>query len=92
MITGDKYSYLALAKTDSGWRLERWLGNKDQEQDELASAVELDANRVYLRVEVEEQAVCTFSYSLDGEHFQVLGSKFQAVKGADRLQDWLVQL
>ena len=81
VITGDKYSYLALAKTDSGWRLERWLGNKDQEQDELASAVELDANRVYLRVEVEEQAVCTFSYSLDGEHFQVLGSKFQAVKG-----------
>lgn len=81
VITGNNYSYLALVKLDACWRLERWLGSKDQKHDQLEAAVELDTNTVYLRVAVDEPAVCTFSYSLDNHHFHGLGSKFEAVKG-----------
>jgi len=81
VVTGNSYAYLALAQSGSGWRLEKWLGNKEQDQDQLEKAVELGSNTVYLRVAVSEPAVCTFSYSLDNQQFHVLGSQFQAVKG-----------
>lgn len=80
-VTGNAYCYLSLRKGDTSWRLEKWLGSKDQEKDRLESAVEVNTNTVYLRVAVKESAVCTFSYSLDNQHFQQLGSPFQAVKG-----------
>ncbi len=38
----------------------------------------------YLRVEIKEDCVCTFSYSFDGEKYSVLGNEFKAVEG-----DWI---
>lgn len=81
IVTGDKYSYLSLRKSGSGWTLERWVGHKDQDEDQLTASVDLDTNTVYLRVEVKEPAVCTFTYSLDGREYVKLGDELHAVKG-----------
>lgn len=85
-MTGDKYSYLSLRKSGSGWTLERWVGHKDQDEDQLTASVDLDTNTVYLRVEVKEPAVCTFTYSLDGREYVKLGMNSTPLKDAGLAQ------
>ncbi|WGQ10353.1 glycoside hydrolase 43 family protein [Pedobacter gandavensis] len=41
----------------------------------------VQAEDVYLRVQVKEGAVCTFSYSLDGKDFKAIPGSFQAEEG-----------
>ena len=44
-------------------------------------AVPLKSNTFYLRVRVSKDAVCNFSYSVDGTSFSPLGEPFNARKG-----------
>ena len=41
----------------------------------------LTGNNFYLRVRVEEEALCNFSYSVDGKTFSPLGESFSARQG-----------
>ena len=47
----------------------------------ISETVGLNKPEVFLKANVGEGAVCTFSYSTDGEKYLPLGRKFQAVKG-----------
>jgi beta-xylosidase len=47
----------------------------------ISETVGLNKPEVFLKATVGEGAVCTFSYSTDGEKYLPLGRKFQAVKG-----------
>ncbi|WP_133272426.1 glycoside hydrolase family 43 protein [Hymenobacter radiodurans] len=58
--------------------------NADKLAPEKATAppVEVPANKpIYLRVAVRDGAKCQFSYSLDGQQFQPIGTEFQAREG-----------
>lgn len=58
--------------------------NADKLAPETTTAppVTVPANQpIYLRVAVREGAKCQFSYSLDGQQFQPIGTEFQAREG-----------
>ena len=42
---------------------------------------EIDSNEIYLRVAVGNDAVCTFSFSIDGKTFKTVGVPFKAREG-----------
>jgi len=82
-VMGRDYSYLAVARTSAGLRIVRvncFDAAKNGAELE-ARGVELKATAVYLRVSVADDAVCQFSYSLDGKRFESLGDKFKAQPG-----------
>jgi len=83
VVMGRDYSYLAVVRTSAGLRVVRvncFDAPKNTAEIELGG-VELKARSVYLRVSVGDDAVCQFSYSLDGEWFESLGDKFKAQPG-----------
>jgi len=87
LIMGMDYAYISLV--NQGGKLyfsQATCQNADKQATETTSApVEVPgaaANQpLYLRVAVQEGAKCQFSYSLDGQQFQPLGSVFQAREG-----------
>ena len=83
LVMGRDYSYLAVARTSAGLRIVRvncFDAAKNGAELE-AGGVELKATAAYLRVSVADDAVCQFSYSLDGKRFELLGDKFKAQPG-----------
>lgn len=83
LIMGQSYSYLAVEKTQSGYRLIKMLcrnaAKKDKENEQGSADYEGDS--ILLRVVVSEDAVCNFSYSRDGEEFTSIGAPFTARAG-----------
>ncbi len=83
IIMGFSYANLAIEKTADGFLLsQNECKNADKGSVEKQNAtVKLPNGEVYLRVKVEKDALCTFSYSLDGKKFETFGSKFTAKSG-----------
>jgi len=82
-ISGLDYSYIALVNTKEGMKLSQFTGTirEEREEQEIASTgLDLQGN-IFLRVSVGEGAICSFSYSLDGEEFYPFGNEFKAHKG-----------
>ena len=83
VVMGMNYALLSLENTDKGLILSQ---NECLQADKGGvekpdSSVNLNGNTVYLRVKVQPNADCTFSYSMDGEKFQTLGKTFTAKEG-----------
>lgn len=84
VVMGFSYANLAIEKSADGFVLSQNecidANNKNSVEKQNAT-VKLPSNEVYLRVKVEKNALCTFSYSLDGKKFETLGSKYTAKSG-----------
>jgi hypothetical protein len=83
VMMGMDYSYIAIVRTENGLRLERTVcvdAPKGDEETEEAG-IDLDDGVLYLRITVGPDAVCHFSYSSDGVHFNDLGDSFKAREG-----------
>lgn len=52
-------------------------GNKETESE----SIELKEKTFYLGVKVEKEAVCKFSFSMDGKTFTPIGHSFKAKEG-----------
>lgn len=83
LVTGYDYALLSLESTGGGFVLSQneCMGANRDASETVNEAVNIDRATVYLRVRVEEGAVCTFSYSLDGRRFTPLGKPFRAIEG-----------
>jgi beta-xylosidase len=83
MVFGEEYAFLSIYKTTQGLRLGQFIGKlSDQIRvEEEIVGIDLENQPVYLRVCVEAEAVCTFSYSINGTEFLLIGDKFQAQPG-----------
>lgn len=46
-----------------------------------AAGLTTDASTVWFRVKVDENATCSYSYSIDGEAYEPLGERYSAQKG-----------
>jgi beta-xylosidase len=83
VMMGMDYSYLAVVRTDEGFRLEKTdckdanAGNQELEDEGL----NINSGVVHLRVTVDAEANCQFSFSGDGRKFMTLGGKFKARQG-----------
>jgi hypothetical protein len=51
------------------------------DQTELQDSVMLDKEVCYLRVQIDDQALCRFFYSTDNKDFHLLGPDFTATQG-----------
>ncbi len=83
IIMGETYSYIALSKTEKGYKISLCEGDNKTcggNPREIASAP-LNTNTVYFKVSVEDNAVCRFYYSQDGKEYSHLGTEFKAKKG-----------
>lgn len=89
VVTGRSYSTIELNYDGGALSLVRRdciNANKGAEERILASEVldKQDFNTVWVRVKVEKDCICTFSYSLDGRRFKTLGPEFTGREG-----DWI---
>jgi len=83
VMFGMDYAYLAVERSASGLRLTRVTckdarGGKAEIEEATAP---LSGDQVFLRVTVRPEAVCSFSYSADGDTFVPIGPEFTAVEG-----------
>lgn len=78
--TGDDYATLRVSRSNGTTTLVYGERHKANEKGALniLNSTSVDADHVYLRMNVEPGAICSFSYSLDGENFVTLGENFQA--------------
>jgi beta-xylosidase len=83
VMFGMDYAYLSVERTSGGLQVRRVTckdarGGKGEIEE---AAVPLSGEEVILRVSVRPEAVCSFSYSTDGEKFTPIGNEFTAVEG-----------
>jgi len=83
LVMGQEWAFLALTKMKDGLQLGMFTGTYFQGYDKTQQIDSADLNQdtCYLKVHVDNQAVCTFSYSLTGDDYQTIGKKFTATKG-----------
>ena len=83
LIMGRKWAYLAMTKTDEGLKLSMCTGTYERDNDATQEIEEINLkhNDCYLKVKVDDNAVCSFYYSLKGNDFIPIGNSFKAVVG-----------
>ncbi len=83
VIMGKECAFIALTKTEAGIELGMYTGSYFQGYDktEKIEFVPMKNNSCILRVDVNENKICNFSYSLDGTVFKPIGSEFTATPG-----------
>ncbi len=80
VVLGLEYAGLFASRVDEGVQLVQLSGGQNkQEQQHAKVAVKQD--ELWLRVDVRPEALCRFSYSTDGQHFEPLGAEFTAKPG-----------
>lgn len=83
VMMGRDYSYIAISRAPTGIRivhvtcLEAAKGTPEKQD----GVVDLHLRPVFLRINVTGEGVCQFSYSTDGQKFELLGDKFAARQG-----------
>lgn len=83
VIMGRKWAYLVLTKTKGGLQLGMFEGTYYQGYDKtkLIESADIEQETCYLKVHVDSNALCTFSYSLTGDDYKPTGKKFTATEG-----------
>lgn len=83
IVTGLDYAYLSVEKKSDGLYISQTVcQNADQGSRETQTAgLKLDVNTVWLRVRVEEDGVCNFSFSVNGKTYVPVGQQFRARQG-----------
>jgi len=83
-ITGNYYTYLCIEKQETGNNLVIYEGKKDDKKFLVPKplvTVPINTNTVWLKVSVGENAVCHYTYSVDGKTYTDIGSNYKAEKG-----------
>lgn len=83
IIMGHDYSYISIHKKEDTYTVSQIVCRNAEKKtpENIVSEILVKDNTLYLRVSVEKQAVCKFSYSTDRKKFIPLGESFQAKAG-----------
>ncbi|MFH1196300.1 MAG: glycoside hydrolase 43 family protein [bacterium] len=91
IVFGMDYGYLGLIKTETGFKVSHSIcKNADKGNSEVElEYVEVDNPLLYLRVDVKPEddgeiiprVLCSFSYSIDGKTFHLIGKEFIVREG-----------
>jgi beta-xylosidase len=83
VVMGEDYAALMVTCGANGFDVKRiTCGDAAQGNPEIVDATASGLkNPIWLRVSVEPEAMCIFSYSSNGKEFTVLGSPFSARAG-----------
>jgi len=83
VMMGMDYSYIAIVRTEDGYRLER-TSCKDAikgTEETNDSGTVLKTGMLFMRITVGADAMSQFSYSSDGRNFSEIGEPFKAREG-----------
>jgi beta-xylosidase len=83
LIMGQNYSYIGIRNEAKGLTVGQYIGNNSVcgGNPRLVAKSKTESHALYLKVNVNQQAICSFSYSRDGKEFTPLGRDFTAAKG-----------
>lgn len=83
VVMGRQWAFLALTKTKEDLQLGMFEGAYFQgcDKTKLIEAVDIKQNDCFLKVTVNDKAVCSFSYSLTGDNYKTIGEEFEAKPG-----------
>lgn len=84
IIMGRSYASLNFTKVNNGFELAQVVCNQaDKDKPEkVITKIFIQDKNIYLRVQVAApDAICTFSYSMDGKKFTPIGKPFTAAAG-----------
>ena len=83
IVMGWNYSHIALVKKADGFEIQQsvCIDAEKKNPETLVASKTIAQSKVYLRVWVKKDAMCTFSYSIDGAKFTPFGEPFKARQG-----------
>jgi beta-xylosidase len=83
LVMGAAYAYLALESKNDGIYLKYAVNENAEKANEEKEQIikKLNGNSVTLRVKVNKDETCTFSYSEDGKSFTPIKGNFKALPG-----------
>jgi len=83
IVMGLNYSHIALVKKEDGFEIQQrvCIDAEKKNPETLIAGKVLAQSKVFLRVQVKKDAMCTFSYSIDGVIFTPFGEPFKAHQG-----------
>jgi beta-xylosidase len=83
IVMGMDYALLSIENSSEGFILSQaeCLDAEKGNPEQVNASVRISEDAVYLRVTVTPDAICSFSYSIDGEQFKRLGNQFKAKEG-----------
>lgn len=83
VVMGSDWFYLTIIKTDEGYKIGVFKGEKHKCEDltEKVTLLPLNTNSCYLKVEVFNSTKFQFSYSLDNKKYDTIGTEFKAKEG-----------
>jgi len=83
VIMGKEWAFITLTKTNNGMQIGMYTGTyfRGYDKTEKIESIDVQENTCYLKVQVDCQAICSFSYSFTGDNYLPIGSKFTAMKG-----------
>jgi beta-xylosidase len=83
IVMGDSYQYISLIQKGGKLmvRVVRCKEARKGGEEEVLFEEKVENNTIYLRIEVNKGAECSFSFSENGRRFKTVGETFQAVEG-----------
>ncbi len=84
LIMGRDYAYLGIKNDNGQYVIFQSLcydADEGNTESEFPVYFKTDSSRFFLRVDVSDSAVCTFSYSCDSVHYRKVGTTFKAREG-----------
>ena len=83
IVMGQDYALLSFENTANGFVLSQveCINAEKRTTEQVNASVSLKDPVVYLRVTVKSGSACTFSYSVDGNKYSILGKTFTAKEG-----------
>ncbi len=83
LVMGLDYQYISVKRIEEKLllRVVRCTDADKGSAEEMLFSVEIPEPRIFLRVNVDSSALCSFSYSIDGKKYITAGEKFRARPG-----------
>ncbi|MBN1780561.1 glycoside hydrolase 43 family protein [bacterium] len=83
IVMGMGYAALTISglKGDYDLELRRCVDAEHGEAETIEEKISVPTHQLFLKVDIQDDAVCTFSYSLDGKDYRSIGSPFKARPG-----------
>lgn len=83
IVMGWNYAYVALVKKDIGYALQQstCIDAEKKNPETIVATKKISESKVYLRIQVKADAMCAFSYSIDGKTYFPFGETFKARQG-----------
>jgi beta-xylosidase len=83
VIMGEAFAYIGIEKTEKGYMVSQCTGDNGNcgGFPKECRSTALQRNTVWLKVDVNKEAKCRFSFSEDGKTYSSLGNEFNAKRG-----------